>query len=640
MTPPRGVVLIALAMLGTAGCAGTPSRLGLSWPYQRPTVAENGADPTRRLPSREPTPRETSNQRTPSPSVTTNVPSLNNQSLEPVNVWPAPNSEWLTHPLSTISKLWIGTAGRARTTRSDVDPSIRASSDTAWVPPQPKASSVTRSARADNDVQPAEANAADERKAKNIDRGVDEIAPNATSRTAKLQIAVSRSRNARVSGTADAHDDPSSTAPADTNAKLRARQLFEDAATSVGDREESLLPPGSLSASELQFPSTQQAPGSVAEPMTETNGAARNALQPKTAREDDVAPTSPTTRRVAVQSSTIAPDVDSGWACEGDSRAPSVSTEAMHAEKPASETDKKSTCSSPLQSSIGLEATDSKPEAPPARSESEPAPLSSTSRETPTSTMTPRSSPTSGFAPPQSAPITPVTPLPTTLDERSLMPASLSPASSLRRTPRPPSDWLAEDQTALSQSPAAASSTKIVPVSSPAKSVQITINPAPPTTRATPTSQKTVPQVNYASPPPAARSRTHGWLRNWLFKSSNTEPIVSSALPPPTFPASYRSDRRQDQEIQASPQKDRSEDAPTPYSTKKQCTVLSWLHKFKTPGSRTACGQNHCCEESGRCSCCTCCLGIKSASASPSAPPSPTAQAPSPAAIAPKSSGP
>ncbi len=503
MTPPRGVVLIALAMLGTAGCAGTPPRLGLSWPYQ---------------PS-----REASNQRTTSSPVTTDVPSLTDQSLEPVNVWPEPNSAWFTHPLSTISKLWIGSA---RTTLSGVDPVIRASSDMAWVPP-PKASFVPQGARADNDVQPAEANAADEPKAKKIDHRGDEIAPNGTLRTAKSQIGIGRSRSARAWGTANEYDDSSLTAPVDTNAKLRERQLFEDAASSVDEREESLLPPGSLSASELPMSSTQRASDSVGEPVTEMNGGARNALRPKTARDDGVASTSPAARRAAVQSSVIAPDVDSGWACEDDSRVPSESTEAIPAEKPDRETDKQSTCSSPLQSSIGLEATVPKPEFPPARSESAPAPLSSTSIENPSSTTIARSSPTSEFAQLQSAPVTPVTLLPTTLDERSLMPASLSPASTSLGTFRQPSDWLAECPTALAQLPTAAGSTAVAPC-------RCRLNPCrwPPTQlrRQRPLSLLLNSRRRESITPHPLRLRRHGHTDGYGTGSSGIRPLSQSPL--------------------------------------------------------------------------------------------------------------
>jgi hypothetical protein len=636
MTPPRGVALIALAMLSIAGCAGTPPRLSWSWPFQRSAATGAPMDPTRRMPSSERTSLEDSNQRITSSWFRAEEPSRANQTPEPVNIWPEARSAWFSHPFSTISNLWIGTAGNSRTALSDAAPKIRASTVTAWAPQATRADSISPSARADDDVRPAEVTVVDQAKAEKPDRRAEKRTDGTTLLYTASEIGVSRPRNTRVSATADEHDDPSSLPPANINANLPGRQVFQNAASSIDDREESLLPAGSLSAIDLPVSSSKQASQSGVEPVTDIRRGAREALRPEASQDDDHAPTSPTRRWAAVPFSEIALDIDSGWACDDDSLASSGSIKATPADSPAPDPDKQSKSPLSSQSSHGP-ATGSKLESPPARPESASQPVSLKVNAFPASTQ---SLSPSELAGPQSAPINPGTPLPTTLDETSLMPKSLAPALTLQRAPRQPSDWLADGLAALPQPATAAGSTAVVPPSLPAQPALTLTHAQAPTAQSIPASQSAVLQRYYASVPPAVPTRTHGRLWNWLFHNLSTEPIASSELPAPTFPGSYRSDPQRPQEIHAAPQNDRFENAPIPNGTKKPFAVLSWLHNLNTRRPQIACAQTRCCGESSRCSCCGCCGGNKTAIASPCARATATLEAPIPASKSPQSSGP
>jgi hypothetical protein len=617
MRRPSGFGLVALVLAGMAGCAGTTPRLSWSWASPKPADFADASSTSLLSQSREASSREEASQTAASYANGTAAASRGRSTTEPVSIWPEPRSSWLSSPFPVISRLWNGTGDASGRSRAGTDPGDRpTTTDAGRLAPRTKPRVNSRSAQTDDDVRTVDATAAFDASSQERDQGTSDVGRGNLRAARRARNASKNVRNSDADGESDALD---ADAPNDPHDLPPAGRLRHEAGSPTRDGEESLLPPGSLSALESRARNARFGSQPVGGAATETTGTRLRARRPATARDDEAALRRSESEPLEPRVLASAPELDSAWDHDEDpARQPSAAQPVPAAV--GSDPERGESSPTPLRAAPATEPAVAEPKfeptPAPAVSASVPSPVGSATASAPDSaSASPLPSPAATPSPATVVIASPATP--TTGDESHSLPAPTPTA------PREPAgagaapDLAAGATPTPSQSPTSAASATIVSLSLPAQA-------APPPTKAVPQpgpktqfSPAASPQSLYASPPPTAPGRSRGWLSSWLFPDGAAETIPSAAFPPPVFPSTYRLKTQCEQAVQPSSQQAAHPAAATPVAAKKQCFVLRWIHMIKGYGQGSGSAGNHGCGRSGCCACCPCCG--KNAAATPSA---------------------
>ncbi len=185
---------------------------------------------------------------------------------------------------------------------------------------------------------------------------------------------------------------------------------------------------------------------------------------------------------------------------------------------------------------------------------------------------------------------------------------------------------------AVADQPSDAPSQPVAPVAPPGRRNAETA-PRMPAAETQPKSAQPSP----ASPPPVAPAQPQRSFFGWVGFRLQPEPLASSQLPPPTFPASYQLTvpASQPNRVSPSPQGNPPADPPAPrFGGWKPVLLPALINKIKNWGNGCGCQGCHQKGPPSCCQACTCC-GVKNSAVSASSQTNSAATSPSPAARTP-----